>query len=53
VRVDATSAEYWDRSGAEGLKFLFEGLKAVVQGRSPDIAEPERHGRVTQMPGVE
>jgi general stress protein 26 len=47
VRVDATSAEYWDRSGAEGVRFLFEGLKAVAQGRTPKIAEPEHHARVT------
>ncbi len=35
VRVDARKAEYWDNSGAQGLKFLFNGLKAVVQGTKP------------------
>jgi general stress protein 26 len=46
VRVDVHSGEYWDRSGLEGLKFLFEGLKAVLQGRTPEIAEPAQHARV-------
>lgn len=46
LRVHAASGEYWDRSGAEGIKFLFEGLSAIAQGRTPEITEPEQHGRV-------
>lgn len=47
IKVDAKAGEYWDRSGIKGLKYLFEGLKAISQGRTPNPAEPERHGRVS------
>jgi general stress protein 26 len=47
LKVEATAGEYWDRSGMKSLQFLFEGWKAAAQGRTPEIAEPERHGRVT------
>jgi general stress protein 26 len=35
LKVDAREAEYWDNSGAQGLKFLFEGVKALVQRKRP------------------
>jgi general stress protein 26 len=35
LKVSAKRAEYWDTSGAEGVRFLFEGLKALIQGRQP------------------
>jgi hypothetical protein len=31
----------------KSLQFLFEGWKAAAQGRTSEIAAPERHGRVT------
>jgi general stress protein 26 len=36
IRVEAQTGEYWDNSGSEGLKYLFEGLKAYVTGRRPE-----------------
>lgn len=46
LRVDAASGEYWDRSGVEGLKFLFEGVKAIVEGTTPEITDPAQHANV-------
>lgn len=47
VRFDAEEGEYWDRSGAEGLKFLFEGAKAILQGRQANVDnDPHQHARV-------
>lgn len=47
VRVDAEEGEYWDRSGAEGIRFLFEAGKAIVQGRKPNVDDdPKQHARV-------
>ena len=35
LKVSAESGEYWDTSGVQGIKFLFEGMKAIFQGRQP------------------
>jgi general stress protein 26 len=36
LKVNPTAAEYWDNSGGRGIKYLFEGLKAYVQGTRPE-----------------
>ena len=36
LKVSARRGEYWDTSGIEGFKFMFEGLKAIFQGRQPE-----------------
>jgi general stress protein 26 len=46
IRFDPNSAEYWDNSGAEGIKYLFEGLKAYLQGRQPEV-EPGVNAKVS------
>jgi general stress protein 26 len=47
IRVDAEKGEYWDRSGAEGIKFLFEAGKSILQGRKPNVDnDPKQHARV-------
>ena len=35
LKVSAQRGEYWDTSGMEGVSFLFEGMKALIQGRQP------------------
>ncbi len=35
LKVSAQRGEYWDTSGVQGIKFLFEGMKAIIQGRQP------------------
>ncbi len=52
IRVEAREGEYWDNSGVHGLKFLFEGLSAVMQGEKmagPDDAS--RHAKVRLVSG--
>lgn len=46
IRFDPSTAEYWDNCGAEGLKYMFEGLKAYLQGRQPAV-DPEINAKVT------
>ena len=50
LRVAPQSGEYWDRSGLNGLTFLFDGLKAILQGTRAETDEPARHAKV-QQPG--
>jgi general stress protein 26 len=43
--VTPSNAEYWDSSGLEGLKYLYEGLKAILQKRTPEHDETQ-HAKV-------
>lgn len=45
LKVEPTSGEYWDNSGLEGLKYLFEGVKAVLQGERPRT-DATQHAKV-------
>lgn len=36
VLVEPEEASYWDTSGGEGFKYLFEAAKAYVTGARPD-----------------
>ena len=45
LKVTGVSAEYWDNSGFKGLKYVFEGLKAVLQGRKPET-DAGQHAKV-------
>ena len=40
------SAEYWDSSGLEGLKYLYEGLRANWQKRTPEHDDAQ-HAKVS------
>jgi general stress protein 26 len=46
VKVDATAGEYWDNSGMQGLKYLFEGLKALIRREKPKVDE-KVHAKVS------
>jgi general stress protein 26 len=47
VRFEPEEGEYWDRSGTEGVRFLFEAGKALLAGRQPKVDDdPEQHARV-------
>jgi general stress protein 26 len=35
LKVSAERGEYWDTSGVRGVRFLFECMKAIFQGRQP------------------
>ena len=45
IHVRATEAEYWDRSGAKGLRHVFDAAKAALKGERAD-GRDEEHGRV-------
>lgn len=45
LEIVPTYVEYWDRSGAEALKFMFDAAKSAVSGDSPDGAA-DKHGKL-------
>jgi general stress protein 26 len=45
LAITPASAEYWDNSGIEGFKYLYEGLKAVMQKRTPEPSDAQ-HAKV-------
>jgi general stress protein 26 len=48
LRFTPFDAEYWDNSGAHGIKHAFEAAKAYLQGQKLDPAnsDPQAHGKV-------
>jgi general stress protein 26 len=45
IKLEAQEGEYWDNSGTKGLKYLFEGVRAVLQGTRPATDETQ-HAKV-------
>lgn len=45
IRFVGKEAEYWDNSGLKGLKYLYEGAKAVLKGERPDV-DRDQHAKV-------
>lgn len=43
LEVDPTEAAYWDASGLEGLKYLFDSAKAYVTGTRPPSDDDQQH----------
>ena len=41
--VDPKEATYWDMTGADGLRYLFESARAYVTGTPPPSDEDQRH----------
>jgi general stress protein 26 len=47
LRVDGQAGEYWDSSGASGVKYLVEAGKALLTGTRPHLeGDPKVHGKV-------
>lgn len=46
LRLRPEVGEYWDNSGAQGLKYAFEMVKAVVNGKVTDANDPKIHAKV-------
>jgi general stress protein 26 len=46
IRVHPAQGEYWDNTGLQKVKYLFEAAKACATGQTPNVAEGEQHGRV-------
>ena len=45
LKFDADHGEYWDNTGMEGMKYVFEAAKAYARGDTPRTDE-KQHGRV-------
>jgi general stress protein 26 len=45
LKVSVEQGEYWDGSGIEGIKYMFEGMKAIFQGRRPEM-DSSQHSKV-------
>lgn len=47
LKIDGAAGEYWDNSGARGIKYLIEAGRAYLAGEKPDVAgDPKIHGKV-------
>lgn len=46
VHIIPHHAEYWDNSGLQGVRYLYEAAKAYIQGNRPEVRAPEQHGEV-------
>ena len=47
LHVTGEQAEYWDSTGTNGLRYVYQSLKALVTGATPEITEGKQHGTVT------
>ncbi|MBX3197710.1 MAG: pyridoxamine 5'-phosphate oxidase family protein [Labilithrix sp.] len=45
IRVTVTDAEFWDNTGARGLRYAFEAARALLKRHEPVMVEGQ-HGRV-------
>ncbi len=47
LKVHGDAGEYWDNSGASGVKYLIEAGRAYLSGEKPDVdRDPKIHGKV-------
>lgn len=46
LAIAPKSAEYWDNSGSRGFKYLFNGLKAILQKSTPETDETQ-HAKIS------
>ena len=48
LKMEGRAGEYWDNSGASGLKYLIQAGKAYLSGTRPDVeGDPNIHGKVS------
>jgi general stress protein 26 len=46
LHVRPDEAEYWDRSGLQGLKYAFQAAQAYVKGERATNVDRDQHGKV-------
>lgn len=46
LHVRGERAEYWDNTGMNRFSYLYQSIKAVATGTTPEIKEGEQHGQV-------
>ncbi len=44
IKLEGERGEYWDNTGANGITYMYQAIKAVVTGTTPEVAEGEQHG---------
>lgn len=47
LHIIGEHAEYWDGTGANGFRYVYQSLKALVTGTTTEIREGEQHGKVS------
>ena len=47
--VEPSEAAYWDMTGMEGLKYVFEAAKAYLTGTRPDSDDDDEHAARLQL----
>lgn len=57
LRFVPYDAEYWDSSGAKGIAYLFQAVKAYAKGdkitsESELAADPDLHGKLDSLEGL-
>lgn len=45
IKLEAREGEYWDNSGTRGLRYIFDGVKAIFQRERPETDESQ-HAKV-------
>lgn len=50
IHFTGERAEYWDSTGMHRFTYLYQTLKALLQGTTPEIKEGEQHGHVVLTP---
>jgi hypothetical protein len=46
IQVHPEQGEFWDKGGLNKIQFLFQAVKAIATGTTPDVNEGEQHGSV-------
>jgi general stress protein 26 len=46
IHVLGDQGEYWDNSGLKSLSYLYQSIKAVATGTTPEVREGDQHGNV-------
>ncbi len=47
LHVIGEQAEYWDGTGVNRFRYVYQALKALATGTTPEVTEGKQHGNVT------
>lgn len=46
IHVIGEQGEYWDNTGLNGVNYVYQAIKAIVTGTTPEVVEGDQHGKV-------
>lgn len=46
IHVVGDQGEYWDNTGINRVNYVYQAIKAIVTGTTPDLREGDQHGQV-------